>query len=150
MASFHLCLHNLLIYQLTFEGTTVCAQLLAGVIASVSLGLGGATGAMLVTRFVSVSLSSYRALQHGLSLSRFSLFPEPLEPLLHSFLRLVWLSILIISLFSDRFTSRFSMASRFNVVFVLGPPGSGKGTQCKRIHDVSIYTACAFVFLACN
>lgn len=28
----------------------------------------------------------------------------------------------------------------YNVVFVLGGPGAGKGTQCERIQEVSDYT----------
>jgi hypothetical protein len=31
------------------------------------------------------------------------------------------------------------MSSKFNVIFVLGGPGAGKGTQCAKIVEVSKY-----------
>lgn len=38
-----------------------------------------------------------------------------------------------------RVTLSAAMASKFNVVFVLGGPGAGKGTQCAKIVEVGFH-----------
>ena len=39
------------------------------------------------------------------------------------------------------------MASKHNVVFVLGAPGAGKGTQCKKIVEVWGYLSFLSMFI---
>lgn len=51
--------------------------------------------------------------------------------LLFSIMYWWWWSMLLRTLFNS-----LKMASKHNVVFVLGAPGAGKGTQCKKIVEV--------------